>query len=85
VIRAAPDRRAVEERLGVADRHLTGADGRLRRVEAAVLPRSARDLCARALAEKLLRTMRRSREVTVAHRRTLSELASIAEDAPTDR
>ena len=85
MIRAAPDRRAVEELLGAADRHLTEADDRLRYVEEAVLPRLAWNRRVSSLAEELLCTMRRSREVMVAHRRTLSELAGVVEDAPTDR
>ena len=50
-----------------------------------MLPRLAGDRRVSSLAEELLHTMRRSREVMVAHRRTLSELAGVAEDAPPGR
>ena len=76
---ARPDRRSAEEWLGVADRHLIEAEERLRRVEAMVLARLARDARHRDLAEELLATLRRSREVMLAHRKVLGELAEVAD------
>jgi hypothetical protein len=72
-------RRGAEEHLGIADRHLAEAADRLRHLEAAVLPRPARDPRHRALAEELLATMRRSREVMLACRRTFGKEAKVDE------
>jgi hypothetical protein len=75
-------RRGVEEHLGIADRYLAEAQERLRHLEEDVLPRPARDARHRALAEELLATMRRSREVMLAHRRLVAELAGVAGPDP---
>jgi hypothetical protein len=79
VLEPSPDRRSVEELLGVADRHLIEAEERLLRVEAKVLPRLPPNRPSRRLAEEVLATMRRSREVMLAHRTILSELAGVAD------
>ena len=85
MVRVLPARRGVEEHLGIADRHLAEAEGRLRRFEEVVLPRPARGARHRALAEELLETMRRSREVMLAHRRLAAELAGVAGPGPDGR
>jgi hypothetical protein len=82
MVEPSPNRRGAEEWLGVADRHLAEAEERLSRLERVALPRLAPDGRARALAGELLATMRRSREVMLAHRRTLGELAGVADPDP---
>jgi hypothetical protein len=82
MVEPSPNRRGVEEWLGIADRHLAEAEERLSRLEKVALPRLAPHGRARALAEELLATMRRSREVMLAHRRTLGELAGVVDPDP---